>query len=192
MKVSPLQQLLAIFLAFIMSMLLCRILYSGTLRFIFLLWNLFLAWLPFQLSVYFPDKKSAAHWYTWVLLAAWLLFFPNALYITTDLIHLQSKTTVPAWYDAILLFTAATMGLIMAFASLYRAELFFKRQFSRAGATKLVFACLFFGSFGVYLGRFLRWNSWDIVSHPFQLAGEISVRFYFPGIIITPGRLLCC
>ncbi len=41
-------------------------------------------------------------------------------------------------------------------------------------------ATLFLGSFGVYIGRFLRWNSWDIVTNPFSLLVEIAKQFAMP------------
>ena len=179
-KLSSLQKLLSLFIAFITGMIICRMLYSGSIRFIFLLWNLFLAWIPFQISLYLTDSKTAGKWRSGLLLSAWLLFFPNALYIITDLIHLEAKTNVPVWYDAILLFTAATTGLVMAFASLYKVETFLLKQISNGATSKLIVLCLFMGSFGVYLGRFLRWNSWDIITNPFNLAKEIVVRFIFP------------
>lgn len=173
------QQLLSLFVAFIIGMIICRICYSLSLRYIFLLWNLFLGWIPFQLSLYL-SKNNGGKWKNWLLLVAWLLFFPNALYIITDFVHLGSKTNVPVWYDAVLLFTCATTGLMMAFASLYKVEIFLMKSMSKGVASKLVIACLFLGSFGVYLGRFLRWNSWDIISNPLQLSSEIGVRFWSP------------
>ena len=179
MKLPAFQQVLLAFLVFIIAMLVCRILYSGSPRFIFLLWNLFLAWIPFRLVLYLSCCKNQG-WRSWLLLAGWLLFFPNALYIITDLVHLETKTNVPVWYDAVLLFIAAFAGLMMAFASLYKVELFFGKQFNKSIANKVVIGCLVLGSFGVYLGRFLRWNSWDIIADPLQLAIEIGERFLSP------------
>ena len=179
MKHSPFQKILLALTAFVFIMILSRIIYSGSFRLIFLLWNIFLAWVPYKLSSYF-QRVSASNWKSWTLFAAWLLFFPNALYIITDLVHLDQKTNVPIWYDAILIFTAAITGLAMAFASLYKAESFFAKQFKRPAADRLVIICLFLGSFGVYLGRFLRWNSWDVLTNPIDLLIEISQRFISP------------
>lgn len=166
MKLSDFQKFLLAFIAFITGMIICRMLYSGSIRFIFLLWNLFLAWIPFQVSLYLPLAKPANKPRAYFLLVLWLLFFPNALYIITDLIHLETKANVPVWYNAILLFASAITGLMMAFASLYKVELFFNKHVGPKASAKLIIAFLFLGSFGVYLGRFLRWNSWDIISNP--------------------------
>ncbi len=179
-KLSGFQKLLVAFILFITGMIICRIMYSGSIRFIFLLWNLFLAWIPFRLSLFLTGKGKANKWQSGFLLAGWLLFFPNALYIITDLIHLEAKTNVPVWYDAVLLFTSAIAGLMMAFASLIKVEGFFSKKISNSASNRLIVLCLFMGSFGVYLGRFLRWNSWDIITNPYQLAKEIAVRFFFP------------
>lgn len=179
-KFSGFQKLLAACFLFILVMIIGRIWYSGSIRFIFLLWNLFLAWIPFRLSLYLSGTTFRRKWQYGLLLAGWLLFFPNALYITTDLIHLGTKTSVPIWYDAVLLFTSAITGLLMAFASLYKVELFFSKQIGIPATNKLIVFCLFIGSFGVYLGRFLRWNSWDIIANPWELAREIAVRLFFP------------
>jgi len=180
MKLSNVQKILAVFIAFITCMIFFRMIYSGTFRFIFLLWNLFLAWIPFQVSLYLSGKKDGRKWVQIFLLAVWLLFFPNALYIITDLVHLEGKTTVPVWYDAVLLFTSAIAGLMMAFASLYKVEACFSKRLSNSATNKLVLLCLFLGSFGVYLGRFLKLNSWDIVTNPSELVKEIALRLFFP------------
>jgi len=179
-KLSNFQKILSVFIAFITSMIVFRMIYSGNTRFLFLLWNLFLAWVPFQISLYLSGNKVSRKWTAGFLLIAWLLFFPNALYIITDLIHLEAKTNVPIWYDAVLLFTSAGTGLLMAFASLYKVETFLLKKINHSATNKLMLLCLFLGSFGVYLGRFLRWNSWDIVTNPFDLFKEIAVRFLFP------------
>ncbi len=180
-KLSSIEKLLAAFILFIAAMLVARIGYANNLHYIFLLWNLFLAWVPFQLSVALTKAGQYNRWYRYFLLVSWLLFFPNALYIITDLIHLEnSRTDVPVWFDAILLFTSSVAGLVMAFVSLYQVEMFLKRTVTQKHINKLVIATLFLGSFGVYIGRFLRWNNWDIVTNPFSLLIEITNQFAMP------------
>ena len=110
----------------------------------------------------------------------WFIFLPNALYVVTDLIHLDIVSTVPKWYDALLLFAASMVSLLMAFISLLRAETFLLYRFSNKIVNAVMLTVLFFGSFGVYLGRFLRWNSWDVVSNPVSLFFSIAERFIFP------------
>lgn len=180
-RLSSVEKVIATFLLFILLMLTMRISYANNIRYAFLLWNLFLAWIPFQLSITLTESANRNKWYSYFLLFSWLLFFPNALYIITDLIHLdESKGDVPVWFDAILLFTCSVTGLIMAFVSLYQVEIFLKKNISSRHTGKLVMAAIFLGSFGVYVGRFLRWNSWNIVTKPQTMLVDISSHLLLP------------
>jgi uncharacterized membrane protein len=178
--IGSFQKVLWIFFAFIGGMILVRFIYTGKYAFIFLVWNLFLAWIPFAISELFKKIVNADKWKQIIVFVTWLLFFPNALYIVTDLIHLEQETSVPKWYDAVLLFSSSAIGVIMAFVSLLRIEKFLAYKFSHRLVELIVFTILFLGSFGVYLGRFLRWNSWDIISNPLGLMSSIGQRFVFP------------
>jgi uncharacterized membrane protein len=180
LKITSIQKLSAIFIAFIIALLACRALYVGYISYIFLLWNLFLAWVPFRLSLLFKKIKRKQPWKQILVFALWLLFFPNALYIVTDLIHLDNASTVPVWFDAILIFTSSVTGLLFAFASLHKAEVFLKQRMNMALVKNFAPISLFAGSFGVYIGRFLRWNSWDVVTNPFILLHQIGACFYSP------------
>ena len=180
-RLSSVEKIIITFLLFIVLMLTLRISYANNVRYVFLLWNLFLAWIPFQLSVTLTEAANRNKWYSYFLLLSWLLFFPNALYIITDLIHLdESGNDVPVWYDAILLFTCSITGLIMAFVSLFQVEIFLKKNISPRHTGKLVMAAIFLGSFGVYVGRFLRWNSWSIITKPQLLFMDISSHVLLP------------
>ncbi len=180
-KISIAEKIIFGFLLFVAAMLLMRIIYTGSAGYIFLVWNLFLAWIPFQLGMFISSSAKYNKWWKCFLLAAWLLFFPNALYIVTDLMHLgETNSSAPIWFDAILLFTSSITGLIMAFISLYQVEQFLKNNIKARHINILLVAILFLGSFGVYIGRFLRWNSWDIVSNPVSLLIEVAVRFAYP------------
>ncbi len=179
-RLSSFEKLLLIFFIFIGSLICCRIYYSGSFLFIFLAWNIFLAWIPFWISYYLIKPANNKKWKQLFLFGAWLLFFPNALYIITDLVHLEINTTVPKWFDAILLFASSVVGLMMAFISLYRVEDFLARIIHKKWLSMFIILILFLGSFGVYLGRFLRWNSWDIIRNPFSLLSEIVRQFIFP------------
>ena len=178
-KLPAFTKLVLLLIVFVVGMIIARIGYSSSLRFIYLLWNLFLGWIPLQLSIYL-SKRDGNKWKDWIIFLAWLLFFPNALYIVTDLIHLKGHANVPIWYDAILLFTCAITGLLMAFASLYRIEIFLMKKINKAGVNKVIVLVIFLGSFGVYLGRFLRVNSWDVIVNPFELLNEIWIRLLYP------------
>ena len=174
------QKSLLALLAFIGLLIAARIFYTGSTLYLFLVWNIFLAWIPFAISNVFNKLAGYATWKQLLVFFCWLTFFPNALYIVTDLIHLQIESKVPKWFDAILLFSASVVGLMMAFISLYRIEAFLQKLIHRKLRSISIFIILFLGSFGVYLGRFLRWNSWDIISNPFQLLSSIGHRIISP------------
>lgn len=165
---------------FIGAMIAARFIYTGKLEFLFLIWNLFLAWIPYAFSIFFEDVSEKAAWKQSVLFISWLLFFPNALYIVTDIIHLQDTGEVPLWFDAALLFSASFAGLALAFSSLLNAEQLLRKYFSKRNVALLIIVLLFAGAFGVYLGRFQRWNSWDVVSDPLALTSDVAGRFIHP------------
>lgn len=179
-SISSFNRLLTVFLTFIAVLIVARIIYSGSLRYISMSWNIFLAWIPYVLSCYFFQYSKKEKWKQVFLFASWLLFFPNALYIVTDLIHLEESTNVPLWYDAVLLFASSFVGLIMAFVSLQKAEYLLNGFYSRRVVNFTIPVILFLGSFGVYLGRFQRWNSWDVVHDPIGLGADIWNRFSSP------------
>lgn len=182
-KLSTAEKIIFSFLLFTGAMLIMRIIYANNLRYVFLMWNLFLAWIPFQFGVMLTSNPAFHKWIKYGLMAGWLLFFPNALYIITDLIHLEhSGDDAPVWFDAVLLFTSSITGLLMAFISLYQVETFVRKSITAKHVNKIIMASIFLGSFGVYLGRFLRWNSWDILANPLSLLVEVLVRFTNPVI----------
>ena len=114
------------------------------------------------------------------LLATWLLFFPNAPYILTDLFHLQRNLDMPIWFDLILILSFAWTGLLFGFLSLWDLEKILSTRFKLVYVRSISILMLFAGSFGIYLGRYLRWNSWDILTEPLNIIYDISDRFINP------------
>jgi len=160
-----------------------RFVYTDTRVFLFLNWNLFLAIIPWaltSLSVLKPDIQKSKI-IIFLLLFIWLLFFPNAPYILTDLFHLRRSTSnMPIWFDLILILSFAWVGLLFGFLSLWDLEQILKKSFHHTWVTILSISLLFLGSFGIYLGRYLRWNSWDILSEPLGLIYDIGDRVVNP------------
>lgn len=138
---------------------------SPRLRFLFLGWNLLLAWIPLGLLYllpYFPRKG----WLQGGILTAWLLFFPNAPYLMTDLIHLRARPGIPLWFDALLLFTFAYLGLVLGIRALEGLRRYLCQYYSRSWANAFTVTTLLLSGLGIYLGRVLRWNSWDALLRP--------------------------
>src|SRR5882724_11317634 len=136
-------KILLAFFAFIAMMIATRFIYSGGHGFVFLVWNLFLAWIPFALSALFKTMRDANKWKQLFVFSVWLIFFPNALYIVTDLLHLDLETSIPKWFDVVLLFTSSITGLLMAFVSLLRVERFLACKFSNKRVHAMMITILF-------------------------------------------------
>ncbi|MDQ2982600.1 MAG: DUF1361 domain-containing protein [Actinomycetota bacterium] len=152
-----------------------RVAYTGSVLHVGIAWNLALAWIPvlLALAVYDHARTESGRAPLVVLSALWLLFFPNAPYIVTDLKHLHDGGAVPLWYDLVLLSSAAWAGLILGFLSLYLMQAVVRRFAGAVNAWVFVVGVLALSSFGIYLGRFRRWNSWDVFVRPRSLFGDI-------------------
>lgn len=170
---------IAIFFAFNVSLLIFRVFYSTELRFIFLIWNLFLAIIPYFLMKSALEKQQN-RWISWLLFGGSLLFLPNSPYIITDLFHLKHQALMPLWFDTLLVFSFAANGLLLFYDVLLKMHRFLENQLSKIWAIIGIITIIFLNGFGIYLGRFLRFNSWDIVSNPFGLISEIADRFIHP------------
>ncbi|AZA53269.1 DUF1361 domain-containing protein [Chryseobacterium sp. G0201] len=189
--------LLILMTLFCFSLSIFRYYLSDTKVFFFLNWNLFLAWIPFIISSFlliFNIKSKIALAFAIVV---WILFFPNSPYILTDLFHLKTRNSVPIWYDLIVILSYAWAGLICGFISLLDIEKMFSSYFKISTISIIAVLFLFVSSFGVYLGRFLRWNSWDVLNNPFGLFNDIAVRFIYPldytktwGVTVLMGSML--
>jgi len=155
---------------------------TSTSTYIFLIWNLFLAAVPWLItSVLHLRGKPIKHpLILSSIVISWLIFFPNAPYILTDLYHIRLKSGMPLWYDLMLILSYAFTGLIFGFISLRNIERILKPKLSGAWIVVGSILALFIASFGVYLGRFLRWNSWDLLHHPKAICIDILDRFTHP------------
>jgi uncharacterized membrane protein len=148
--------------------------YSGSGRYAFLVWNLFLAWIPFIISYFTYTLTLRRKWiYVVIPLAAfvWLIFFPNAPYILTDFQHLAyGAKDLPVWYDVMMLIWFAFTGLLLGIVSLFLMQEIIRREFGSWIGWTFVALVAGLSAAGVYMGRFLRWNSWDILYNPASLA----------------------
>jgi uncharacterized membrane protein len=147
---------------------------TGDSYYRFLVWNLILAWVPlaFAIAAYARATRRIDLGVA-LLLVPWLLFFPNAPYLLTDFIHLR-EGPAPLWYDALMLSAFAWTGLLLGFASLYLVQLILRRAFGRPVAWLCVVGALGLASVGVYVGRFIRLNSWDALLHPVRVADVLQ------------------
>ena len=159
---------------------------SSFLHYRFLLWNLFLAWIPlgFALSAYERHRRGQRGIIVFLLGILWLLFFPNAPYIISDFVHLVWRKSTPDefrfWHYLVTLTSFAWTGLLLGFASLYLMQRIIQERIGRVMGWLITFSVLALSGFGIYLGRFGRWNSWDVLREPVGLTMDIANRLLDP------------
>jgi uncharacterized membrane protein len=156
---------------------------TGDNSHVFLAWNLFLAWIPllFALALEWRRRRGLAGLGSLALGLGWLLFLPNAPYIATDLIHLGDKNPdVSVWLDLTTLVVGAACGGLAGFLSLVLVQRAIRERVGPRLAWALVVSTLALTSFGIYLGRIVRLNSWDVVTRPRLLTDVIARRLVDP------------
>jgi uncharacterized membrane protein len=159
-----------------------RVHYTDKVTFVFLVWNIFLALIPYMIStllVIYQDRIRNP-WLIILPFAIWLCFFPNAPYILTDLFHLRHRAGVPFWYDLGLILFFAWNGLMLGYASLLDIQSVITKRFGTWTGWMVSISSLMLAGFGIYLGRYLRWNSWDVLSSPSGLMNDIISRIVNP------------
>jgi len=181
-----------------------RVIYSlNDLIYRNLVWNLFLAWIPYLFSLLAIGLHLALPRQWWLLMipgGIWLAFFPNAPYLLTDFLHLSYRPPVPLWYDIGLLASFSWSGLFLAVASLKTMHELVKTYLGWVIGWLFSWAALGLGGLGLYLGRFSRWNSWDLLSQPQEILVDIArrladplnnLRFYGFTLMFTAILLVC-
>lgn len=168
-----------------------------------LVWNLFLAWVPYGFSMFAYGLLHISKRSWWLLFAPgaiWLLFFPNAPYMLTDFFHLSARPGVPLWYDVLLLVTYSWTGLFLAVASLRTMGRVVQAYLGRYINWAFTSLAIGLSAIGIYLGRFERWNSWDMLSHPRRIIADVivplldpleSLRFFGFTILFGVFLLIC-
>jgi uncharacterized membrane protein len=221
---TEMDRLLTSSMCFSCMLVIVRIVHSGRLLFIFMIWNLFLAYIPYALSTWlkarysipdgrWPEASRArlpeveGSWWPGfrvpglggaaspelrrrgsrllliVLSLVWLLFIPNTFYILTDLYHLTDHgrtSRIPEWYDLVLILSFAWNGLLLGVLSVRHMEKLFMPRASVLAGWLFVYPIMMLNALGVYTGRYLRYNSWDIISDPFELLADILDMIIHP------------
>jgi uncharacterized membrane protein len=174
------EQILILCSLFSVGLMTFRIVYTGHLLFTFLVWNLFLAYVPYAISKQMSSACISNKWKFFLYAFVWLLFIPNAFYIITDLFHLDMNEDVPLWYDLALLLSFAWGGLLCGILSVRQMEKLFEKNFNKKFDLLFILPVMTLNGFGVYIGRYLRFNSWDVLTSPFQLINDIVYLFIHP------------
>ncbi len=177
-----LPQWLLIASVFSLSLLAIRIIKTSRLSYGFLAWNLFLAYVPYFISEWIGKRPQilASRIKLILLVFTWILFMPNSFYILTDLFHLNSISKGDSWYDLTLILSFAWNGVLFGILSIYKMEMLLKNTKGDFIAGFIICVVMWLNAFGVYIGRFLRFNSWDILINPFSLVSEIGEIIFNP------------
>jgi len=152
--------------------LMIRMKLTHSFHFIFLVWNLFLAVIPFAISTYLSNTTKFNKIRITIWFGVWLLFLPNAPYILTDLIHLRISYYF-IWLDILVVTSFACSGLLLFYLSVIDMKSILKNYIKTPTLNFTVLSIFFLSAFGVYLGRFLRYNSWEVLSNPKYLFIDI-------------------
>jgi uncharacterized membrane protein len=164
-------------------LLMIRIEQSHSLRYWFLLWNLVLAWVPLGMVLILRERLKISRWLTWqniLLVVLWLGFLPNSFYLVSDLIHLRVTGEVSILFDAVMFMSFIFNGFVAGFASVYIMHQMMLKKIDKIQTHCFIGLVFLACSFAIYLGRDLRWNTWDILVNPAGILFDVSERVINP------------
>lgn len=156
---------------------------NHSLEFGYMLWNLFLAWIPLLLSLALLRLLRSRLWSSWEALSLtllWLLFLPNSFYMISDFVHVQDVARHNLLYDIVMFAACIFTAVLLGFSSLYIVHAELRKRMSLRSSSIAVGIILLVCSFGIYLGRDLRWNSWDVFTNPAGILFDVSDHLIHP------------
>lgn len=151
----------------------------------YLNWNLFLAWVPLLFAYFLVRYIAKKPWLTWQgvgLTFLWLVFLPNSFYLATDFIHLLESPQNALLFDVVLILSFTLNGFLLGYITVLALHQALLRKLAPRAAHGLIAVVFLLCSFAIYLGRYLRWNTWDIISNPLGLLFDVSERFINPSL----------
>lgn len=160
-----------------------RVILSGVTRYVYVPENLALAWLALILAWFLTKQLKVRRWLSWqniLLSVLWLFFVPNAWYVLTDFIHVDSRGEVSQLFDIMMMSSLVFAGFCVGFASLFLVHKELNKRFKPTRAHLMVAVIILLSSFAIYMGRNLRWNTWDIIADPSGILLNVSDRLIDP------------
>lgn len=179
LRLTQTQTLVAVSVGFTLALLLVRAVYTESLTYFFYPWNLFLAIVPLLFSNLLLKQKTF-NYKSVLLLGFWLLFLPNAPYLVTDIFHFFERPPVPMWFDLMLVVSGAWNGILLCMISLFQVEGFLKRVYKPGLINILMFLLFISCGYGIYIGRYLRYNSWDVFTNPVDIVKTSAHHLHHP------------
>lgn len=150
-------------------LLLFRVYVLGSYSFLFLVWNLFLAWVPYLASLFLSAKQRVVQIVSWCVFTA---FLANAPYIITDLIHVKTLAKVNPFFDAAVIFFAAWLGMMLSYLALNNMYTYLRTRLTKAKVYTIMGLFFWLVAIALYLGRYKRWNSWNLITHPTEIVTD--------------------
>lgn len=191
---NEIERLLILSSLFSMVMLTIRIVATGKLMFLFLPWNLFLAFVPYSIIKNLmanPGWIKSRFKFSFTF-CVWLLFIPNSFYIITDLFHLKLTSDSPRWFDLTMIFSFAWNGMLLGILAIRKMETVFNLFFKNRNTLIFLYPVMWLVAFGIYIGRYLRFNSWDVLTNPFSLFAEIARMLLNPSDYKYAWGMIIC
>lgn len=162
---------------------LLRLIGAENFRYWFMLWNLFLAWIAPLIAWWLVNRLRTKSWRQWsniLLTVIWLGFLPNSFYMVSDLIHVQPTGEVSIIFDAVMFTSFIFNGFIAGYIGTMLLHRELLRRTTWAKAYGLIIGAFALCSYAIYLGRVMRWNTWDALFHPAGLLFDVSDNILNP------------
>jgi uncharacterized membrane protein len=159
------------------TLLIFRVLLTDSHRFSFIPWNLFLAWASFALTCILAQRVHNASWRSWQnigLSILWLAFLPNTWYVLTDFIHVTATAEISQLYDVVMISLLVFIGFILGIAGLFMIHRELLKRLSLPASYAVIETVILISSFAIYIGRDLRWNTWDVIANPGGVLVNVS------------------
>jgi uncharacterized membrane protein len=191
---NEIERLLILSSLFSLVLLTIRIIATDRLVFLFLPWNLFLAFVPYYIvTSLIANPGWIENKFKFCLtFLLWLVFIPNSFYILTDLFHLELTADSPRWFDLTMIFSFAWNGMLLGILSVRKMETITGLFLKKRNTVFFLYPVMWLIAFGIYIGRYLRFNSWDILTNPFSLFGEIGEMFINPSRYTYAWGMIFC
>jgi len=179
---SEIEKLLIVSSLFSFLLLSIKIIATEDFVFLFLPWNLFLAFIPYYLVKRLMNNTGwiESRLKFFLIFLLWLLFIPNSFYILTDLYHLELSKDSPRWFDLTMIFSFAWNGMLLGILSVRKMEMVAGLFLKNRNILFFLYPVMWLIALGIYIGRYLRFNSWDVLMNPFSLFTEIGEMFLSP------------
>lgn len=161
----------------------CRVIATGSPRFLFLSWNLLLAWLPLLFAWLLSRVLKRRRWLSWQsisLTVLWLGFLPNSFYLVTDFIHLRPYVGVSLVFDTVMFMSFALAGLTLGLMGVFLVHKELHKRLPKQQTWIVLGLVILLASYAIYLGRYLGWNSWDLITNPDGILLDVFEGFLNP------------